>query len=159
MSNGSDVIVSVGSADTVNMQPGQANTVVIVPVPLPETPKAAPRAVPAGPNLAWEKAIGKRETMAALDRLPPGLDLGAGVDEPIQYDAARRLLLYRGFMCHGSYVYLRLLSEDLAYLAALDELYVRSASRETSHRGVGLLVSSLGAAAAGAAVALWFLVR
>ena len=70
--------------------------------------------------------MGQRETAAKLERLPPGLDFPDGFPEPIAYDAPRRLLVYRGLMTHDSYAYLRLLSIDPAYLAALDQLRATS---------------------------------
>lgn len=164
MSFGSDVIVSVGSADTVNIEPSQANTVVLAPVP-PKSDDAtevlsapAPLLPPSTPCRAWEAAVGKHETSAALERLPAGVNLSA-VDEPIRFDATRRQLVYRGFMCHGSYLYLRHLSDDLAYLAALDQLYVQSAQRDSSRRGTAVLTAALAVVAAGLTLALWCLVR
>jgi hypothetical protein len=46
--------------------------------------------------------------------------------EPICYEAARKLLRYRGMMFHGSYEFLHALSGDPAYLVAIDGLYVGS---------------------------------
>src|SRR5947209_3808608 len=92
MSFGSDVIVSIsGQTDTVTVDP--KSTVEIRP-PSPPAPAGA-----AGPNRAWHSAAGKPETNAPLPRLPAGLELGDGVDEPICFDETRKLLLYRGFMC------------------------------------------------------------
>jgi hypothetical protein len=157
MSFVSDVIVTIAnSADTVNIDPSQANTVEIAPAPTPSAPQAVPPA--SGPSQAWLRAAGKPETSAPLLQLPAGLSLAAA-DEPIHFDEARKLLLYRGFMCHGSYLYLRHLSEDLAYLAALDQLYVQSASGDSARRGTGVLVASLAAVAAGLSLALWCFLR
>jgi hypothetical protein len=79
-------------------------------------------------NKTWREAAGQTETAARLARLPPGLRFPEDYPEPIAYDAARKLLIYRGFMYHGSYTYLRQLSADAAYLAALDQIYVGSSS-------------------------------
>ncbi len=76
----------------------------------------------------WHEAAGQRETAVKLERLPPGLDFSKRFPEPIAYDARHQLLIYRGVMTHDSYGYLRLLSGDPAYLAALDQL------RETTCR-------------------------
>ncbi len=130
MSFDKDVIVSnpVSSEQSTVIQVGLDTA--ILPAPVPPAPAAPP-----APNLAWGKAAGKPESSAPLARLPDGLDLDNGVDEPIHYDAARRLLQYRGFMCHGSYIYLRNLSADLDFLRALDLLYVRSADHTPARRG------------------------
>lgn len=152
MSFGSDVIVSIsGQADTVTIDP---KSTVEIPPPSPPAPPPT-----GGPNRAWAAAAGKPETATPLPGLPAGLELGDGVDEPIHFDAARKLLLYRGFMCHGSYLYLRHQSEDLSYLAALDQLYVKSAGNDSAKRGAGMLMIALGVVAAGLALALWCLLR
>jgi hypothetical protein len=70
----------------------------------------------------WQEAAGQQETAVRLEQLPPGIDFPEGFPEPIAYDAARQLLIYRGLMTHDSYAYLRLLSADRAYLAAVDQL-------------------------------------
>ena len=88
----------------------------------------SPRRASAPRYKTWPEAAGQRETAAKLERLPPGLDFPEGFPEPIAYDALRQLLVYRGLMTHDSYSYLRLLSIDPAYLAALDHL------RETTCR-------------------------
>jgi hypothetical protein len=86
-----------------------------------EWPRSPKRASPPRYK-TWHEAAGKRETTAKLERLPPGLDFPEGFPEPMTYDALRQLLIYRGLMTHDSYAYLRLLSIDPAYLAALDQL-------------------------------------
>src|SRR5687767_6224381 len=70
-------------------------------------------------NKTWGQAEGLKETAARLDRLPPGVGFAATFPEPIAYDEARKLLVYRGFMCQGSFNYLRQFSNDPDYLAAL----------------------------------------
>src|SRR5438105_2318737 len=83
--------------------------------PWPRIPKRAapPRDKP------WRQAAGQPETAAKLERLPAGLEFPDVFPEPIAYDPRRQLLIYRGLMTHDSYAYLRLLSVDPAYLAAL----------------------------------------
>ena len=104
----------------------------------------------------WSQAAGLPETAARLEALPPGLDFPADFPEPIRYDAARRLLVYRGFMASASYQFLRGRSADLAYLAALDVLF-RDSAYALSPRRRGCLVvwlCLLGAAWTGAVLAL-----
>jgi hypothetical protein len=74
-------------------------------------------------NKTWREAAGQRETAARLSRLPPGLEFPEDFPEPITYDPARKVLIYRGFMCHGSYQFLHQLAGDPAYVAAIDQLY------------------------------------
>jgi hypothetical protein len=148
MSFDNDVIVSNN-----NVTPDQASTIIQVGLdtghfPTPLTPTGP--APPSAPNLAWDRANGKPEACARLSHLPDGVNLDVDIDEPIHYDAARKVLMYRGFMCHGSYTYLRTLSADLEYLSALDQLYVCTANRGSQRRfaplGLGLsLVALLGA--------------
>lgn len=116
-----------------------------------------PRSVP---NRAWQNAAGKHETSAPLEKLPVGLALGDEVDEPVSFDEARKLLVYRGFMCHGSYLYLRHLSDDLTYLAALDQLYVKSANQDLPGQGTNkVLLAALASGAALVTAALGWLLR
>src|SRR5215468_11783644 len=71
---------------------------------------------------------GLLETSARLSRLPPGLNFPDDFPEPIHFYAARKRLVYRGFMASASYRFLPALSPDLDYIAALDQLY-----RDSSH--------------------------
>jgi hypothetical protein len=89
------------------------------------TPAAGP---PPWRNKTWREAAGQPETAARLQQLPAGLTFPGDFPEPIAYDPSRQLLLYRGFMCHGSYQFLRQLSPDPAYLIALDRVYQASSS-------------------------------
>jgi hypothetical protein len=84
--------------------------------PLLSTQASRPR------NKTWREAAGQPETAVQLPTLPAGVDFREGFPEPIAYDALRQALVYRGLMTHESYSYLRLLSGDPAYLAALDQL-------------------------------------
>src|SRR5215813_301361 len=72
---------------------------------------------------SWAEAVGLPETSARLSRLPPGLDFPDDFPEPIRFDAARKRLIYRGFMASASYRFLHALSADPGYVAALDQLY------------------------------------
>jgi hypothetical protein len=71
----------------------------------------------------WDEAAGLPETAVPLPHLPQGLSIPETLPEPIRYDAERKLLLYRGFMCSASFAFLHALSADTAFLAALDTLY------------------------------------
>src|SRR5262245_40928787 len=124
--------------------PGAADSVV----------KEQPKGTAAYRNKTWREAAGQKETVARLERLPPGLTFADDFPEPITYDPQRRLLLYRGFMYHGSYIYLRQLSGDSAYLTALNEVYLTSAYEPSAHRAwpywlalvlTGALLAGLGA--------------
>jgi hypothetical protein len=84
----------------------------------PEKPVAGYR------NKTWREAEGQREATVRLDRLPANLNFPESFPEPITYDPARKVLKYRGLMFSGSYAYLRKLSADPAYLAALDQLFI-----------------------------------
>ena len=77
--------------------------------------------------MTWREAEGKPETSARLDRLPPGLTFPTAFPEPISYDPARKLLVYRGFMSYASFEFLHQLSNDPAFGVALDQLYAQSA--------------------------------
>jgi hypothetical protein len=111
-------------------------------------------------NRTWDEATGLPEVSAPLERPPAGLDLAADFPEPLRYDPARRRLLYRGFMCRASYLFLRGLSADPAYLAALDVLFQSSADALPGGRPRRLwawLAAAL--CLAGAAAAAWTLLR
>jgi hypothetical protein len=110
-------------------------------------------------NRTWEEAAGLPELSARLERPPAGLDFPADFPEPLCYDPARRRLLYRGFMCSASYLYLRTLSADPLYLAALDALFQSSADALPGgqKRLRAWLVAALCLAGAGAAA--WALLR
>jgi len=72
---------------------------------------------------SWAEAAGLPETSARLTRLPPGLNFPDDFPEPIHFDAARKRLIYRGFMASASYRFLHALSADPDYITALDQLY------------------------------------
>ena len=109
------------------------------------------------PNTAWQKAVGRKLTAARLEQLPPGLHFDDGLDEPLWYDEARKLLCYRGFMCNASYVLLRRLSSNPDYVAALEQLYLGSALEDErpGSRLLWKLAASVSIAAAAAGTWLW----
>jgi hypothetical protein len=108
----------------------------------------------------WAEAAGSPEFSARLDRPPAGLDFPADFPEPLRYDPARRRLAYRGFMCSASYRYLRGLSADPAYLAALDALFQASADALPGGRPRRRWAWLAAAAClAGSAAAAWALLR
>jgi len=112
-------------------------------------------------NVTWDQARGRPEISTPLDRLPEGLHIPDDFPEPIHYDPERRLLLYRGFMTSMSYKYLRGLSTDLTFLAALDVLNVRSSTASLAgpsmRRRIGWALGSL--LAAGLILAAWALLH
>ena len=71
----------------------------------------------------WDEAAGLPETFVPLACLPGKLTISANFPEPIHYDAERKRLVYRGFMCSASYTFLHGLSTEPAYVAALDALF------------------------------------
>jgi len=97
------------------------------------------QATVAEPTSAWQRALGNRETVTPLAELPAGLVFDEALDEPIWYDAVRKQLRYRGFMCNASYVQLRRLSDHPAYIAALEQLYLGSAEEPSGSLGRTLL--------------------
>lgn len=121
-------------------------------------PKPSARRVPRHRYKTWREAAGQKEFAVQLESLPPGLDFPEDFPEPIAYDVARKLLVYRGFMSHVSYSYLRQLSIDPAYTAALDQIreascqhYGQQGHPPSSRHGwlwllaTGLLLGSLAA--------------
>jgi hypothetical protein len=80
------------------------------------------------PSKTWQNAADQKEVSAKLRRLPAGVTFGDEAGEPIYYDAARKLLLYRGFMCQASYNFLHKQSMDPEYEAAIDQIYMASSS-------------------------------
>src|SRR5262245_12290244 len=107
-------------------------------------------------NQTWQEAEGQREACVRLDRLPPNLNFPDGFPEPITYDPARKQLKYRGLMFSGSYTYLRKLSADPAYLAALDQLFIATSAPARSTGRWFLVVAALAAVALAVFSAWWF---
>lgn len=117
---------------------------------------STPQTTPTSLNKAWEAAAGKKETAVRLKRLPPGVTF---VDEPIHYDEARGLLLYRGFMFHPSYLYLHKLAIDAEYQAAIDQLYLGSAVEPSQRKYSSLVKLAASLLVAVAALGVWFYLR
>lgn len=90
-------------------------------------PPTPPRSKKRFQNKTWQEAAGEREVTAPLAALPLGVAFGEDFPEPIQYDAARRVLRYRGFMSNTSFQELQHLSNDLFYMRALEQLFTASA--------------------------------
>lgn len=105
----------------------------------------------------WEEAAGLPEIATPLWREPQGVDLSGPLPEPLRFDPQRRRLLYRGFMASSSYHYLRSLSTDAAYLAALDELYQGTADAVSDRRVAAWVWAWLMAAVSlvGSIILLW----
>jgi hypothetical protein len=80
------------------------------------------------PCKVFQNALDQKEVSARLRQLPAGVRFDDKIGEPIYFDAARKLLLYRGFMCQASYNYLHKLSLDPEYEAAVDQIYMASSS-------------------------------
>ena len=109
----------------------------------------------------WAEAAGLAETAVRLERLPAGVEFSEDFPEPIRFDPRRNRLVYRGFMTSNSYRFLHGQSSDLAYLAALDALFLDSSytMAGASPRGKawwGLVGAAFVAAAAAVA---WLLRR
>ena len=107
-------------------------------------------------NKTWTDSEGQKETSVRLDRLPPNLNFPESFPEPITYDSGRKLLKYRGLMFSGSYAYLRKLSTDPVYLAALDQLFIGTATT-VSHSGRWFLMVAAVAAVALAVFGVWWM--
>lgn len=106
--------------------------------------------------MTWSQAAGKMEVAAKLERLPEGVEFPEGFPEPIKWDAERKELMYRGFMTAMSFEFLRQLSTDLLYLAALNSVNIQSSGaimgKPPARRGWVWWVAALAAAGAGAAI-------
>jgi len=103
----------------------------------------------------WAEAAGLPESAVRLERLPAGVDFPEGFPEPIRFDPRRNRLVYRGFMTSNSYRFLHGQSSDLAYLAALDALFLDSsytmAGASPRGRALRWLLGAAGAVAVAAA--------
>jgi hypothetical protein len=80
------------------------------------------------PCKVFQNSVDQKEVCARLRQLPAGVKFDDQIGEPIYFDAARKMLLYRGFMCQASYNYLHKLSLDPEYEAAVDQIYMASSS-------------------------------
>lgn len=72
----------------------------------------------------WEACAGLHEVLSPLAKLDSAVVFGDDYPEPIHYDADRKVLRYRGFMSHATYVKLSALSDDREYQTALERLFV-----------------------------------
>ena len=114
-------------------------------------------------NKTWSEAAHLPETAAQLDQLPGGLEFRDEFPEPIRFDAAKRRLVYRGFMCSASYRYLQSLTKDGGYQGALEHLFQATAdtlTRAKPKRRVRVWPWLVGAASLiGTTVAAWLLLQ
>jgi len=72
----------------------------------------------------WDACAGLHEVQSPLAKLDCRIVFGDDYPEPIRHDAERKVLRYRGFMAHASYVKLAALSDDREYQTALERLFV-----------------------------------
>ena len=72
----------------------------------------------------WDACAGLHEVQAPLARLDSQLVFDSEYPVPIRYDVERKVLRYRGFMSHATYVKLAALSDDRDYQTALERLFV-----------------------------------
>jgi hypothetical protein len=108
----------------------------------------------------WAESAGLPETAVRLDRLPAGVEFPEDFPEPIRFDPRRSRLVYRGFMTSNSYRFLHAQSSDLAYLAALDALFLDSSYTMAGASSGGKVWRwLLGAAIVAAAAAVAWLLR
>mgnify|MGYP003577100870 CR=1 FL=1 len=72
----------------------------------------------------WEACAGQQEVQSPLARLDSKVVFNHDYPLPICYDAERKMLRYRGFMSHATYLKLAALSDDREYQTALEHLFV-----------------------------------
>jgi hypothetical protein len=108
-------------------------------------------------NKTWGEAEGLKETSVLLERLPSELRFPEDFPEPITYDAVRKQLKYRGLMFSGSYAYLRKLSNDPAYLTALDQLFIGTSTTNAPGGRWTLAIVAVVTAALAVFGAWWYL--
>jgi hypothetical protein len=107
----------------------------------------------------WNSLPNEREVSCTLATLPSDVSFPDTFPEPIQYDAVRKRLKYRGFMPHASFVELQKLSNDFNYLRTLEQLFSDSATpATTTAKPNGIIITSMVAIALIAAIA-WFIFR
>ena len=109
------------------------------------------------PCKVYQSAVDQKEVSARLRQLPAGVKFDDEVGEPMYFDAARKLLLYRGFMCQASYNFLHKLSLDPEYETAIDQLYMASSSAlvDGGRRWRWLALPIITLSIIAAALALW----
>ncbi len=110
----------------------------------------------------WSDAEGQRESAVPLEILPAGVCFAEDFPEPIRFDAARKQLLYRGFMSYSSFCYLQQLHSDASYAKALDRLFqasTRTPEERSLKRTSGWWLTVLAAAALGIVAIAVMLIR
>jgi hypothetical protein len=105
----------------------------------------------------WLEAAGEREVSAPMDRLPATIQFPADFPEPIRYDATRKLLQYRGFMPHYSFVELQKMSNELDYLTSLERIFADSAHPTDTHSSWSVWMIAIPMTIVAAMVAAWLL--
>jgi hypothetical protein len=108
-------------------------------------------------NKTWAQAAGSREVSAPLAKLPEDVSFPECFPEPIHYDAARHLLMYRGFMTNSSYVELQKLSRNLDYTRALEKLFTASAQDPVEQKPATpwIVLGIIGTALVAVATLVW----
>jgi hypothetical protein len=120
-------------------------------------PVSASKGLSLSRGKTWLDAQGLPEVAAKLTALPNDLQFPDDFPEPICFDTARKLLLYRGFMSYSSYRCLRQLHADTEYTRALEELFIASSGvQQPASQGSGwwIIVLCLAVASAALAVAI-----
>jgi hypothetical protein len=99
-----------------------------------------------------------RESEIPLSNLDASIQFEGDYCEPIRYDAARRMLRYRGTMSHASFVHLQALSRDRLYQRALEQLFVASAMppEPSMQAGKWLAIGGLSTAVVVGVAGAWF---
>jgi len=105
----------------------------------------------------WDACAGLHEVQSPLAKLDSSVAFGDDYPEPIHYDAERKLLRYRGFMSHATYVKLAALSDDREYQTALERLFVATSPTAATTAWSVPWKSMAGAAAAAIVLAAgWY---
>jgi hypothetical protein len=92
-----------------------------------------------------------------LERLPEGLRFPADLADRVGYDAERKRLWYRGWMCKAEYDRLFLLSQDWTYRRQLEELFRLSMPEDRRPaRGRVAMVAAAGVGLTLALAAAWW---
>lgn len=125
--------------------------------PADQSPQPTVEPPPGYRDITWDQAAGKHETSVPLDHLPAGVTFADDFPEPIRHDAVHKRLIYRGYMYHGSYAFLRNVSRDSHFLVALDTLYAATATPHREGHPVAWRAAGAAAVAAAGAVAWRFL--
>jgi len=109
------------------------------------------------PKRTWDACAGLHEAQAPLARLDPKVVFGDDYPFPIRFDAERKVLRYRGFMSHATYVKLAALCDERDYQTALERLFVAtSPTVEAPVRQVPWKAIAAGAVAVVVMVGGWY---